>query len=279
MSDTSYNSYNLDHLGLISAMVDELGLVSLIDTLIPQDHKQRHVSVGTCVKAMILNGLGFANRTLYLMPHFFKDKPIERLLGEGIKAEHLNDDTLGRAMDSVCDYGTSNFYAQLAAQSVNRLGLSCEIGHLDSSTFHVDGDYNSRENAEDLAEGVIHITKGYSRDHRPDLNQVVLQLICENQAGIPLWMKALSGNSNDSSDFRETISTHLSQIKEIFGMKMMVADSALYAKKTLKELGEFGWMSRVPETIGGVSELCQSMAQEWSSTSPFKVFLADNGHF
>ena len=83
MSDTSYNSYNLDHLGLISAMVDELGLVSLIDTLIPQDHKQRHVSVGTCVKAMILNGLGFANRTLYLMPHFFKDKPIERLLGEG----------------------------------------------------------------------------------------------------------------------------------------------------------------------------------------------------
>ena len=274
MSDTSYNSYNLDHLGLISAMVDELGLVSLIDTLIPQDHKQRHVSVGTCVKAMILNGLGFANRTLYLMPHFFKDKPIERLLGEGIKAEHLNDDTLGRAMDSVCDYGTSNFYAQLAAQSVNRLGLSCEIGHLDSSTFHVDGDYNSRENAEDLAEGVIHITKGYSRDHRPDLNQVVLQLICENQAGIPLWMKASSGNSNDSSDFRETISTHLSQIKEIFGMKMMVADSALYAKKTLKELGEFCWMSRVPETIGGVSELCQSMAQEWSSTKPERAIKA-----
>ena len=127
-------------------MVDELGLELLIDTLIPQDQKQRHVSVGKCVKAMILNGLGFANRTLYLMPHFFKDKPVERLLGEGIKAEHLNDDTLGRAMDSIYDCGTSNFYAQLAAQSVKRLGLSCEVGHMDSSTFHVDGDYNSREN-------------------------------------------------------------------------------------------------------------------------------------
>ena len=65
------------------------------------------------MKAMILNGLGFANRTLYLMPHFFKDKPIERLLGEGIKAEHLNDDTLGRAMDSISDCGTSNFYADI----------------------------------------------------------------------------------------------------------------------------------------------------------------------
>ena len=63
-------------------MVDELGLEELVDTLIPQDEGQRYVSVGNCVKAMILNGLGFANRTLYLMPHFFKDKPMERLFGE-----------------------------------------------------------------------------------------------------------------------------------------------------------------------------------------------------
>jgi transposase len=95
-------------------MTDELGLVELIDSLIPQDQQQRHVSVGKCVKAMILNGLGFVNRTLYLMPHFFKDKPVERLLGEGIKAEHLNDDTLGRALDCIFKYGTSDLYAQLA---------------------------------------------------------------------------------------------------------------------------------------------------------------------
>ena len=96
-----YNSYNLDHLGLIAGMVDELGLPELIDTVIKQDHEQRQVSVGLCVKAMILNGLGFVNRALYLMPHFFKDKPLERLLGEGIEAEHLNDDTLGRALDAI----------------------------------------------------------------------------------------------------------------------------------------------------------------------------------
>ena len=45
--ETSYNSYNLDHIGLIAGMVDELGLELLIDTLIPQDQQQRrHVSVG-----------------------------------------------------------------------------------------------------------------------------------------------------------------------------------------------------------------------------------------
>jgi hypothetical protein len=68
--DSPYSSYNLDHLGLVAGMVDELGLPELIDTVIKQDHEQRQVSVGLCVKAMILNGLGFVNRALYLMPHF-----------------------------------------------------------------------------------------------------------------------------------------------------------------------------------------------------------------
>ena len=53
------------------------------------------------VKAMVLNGLGFVQRTLYLMPRFFEDKPVERLLGPGVLAEHLNDDALGRALDAI----------------------------------------------------------------------------------------------------------------------------------------------------------------------------------
>jgi len=41
--------------------------------LIKQNHKQQQVSVGTGIKAMILNGLGFVNRTLHLtMPHFLR---------------------------------------------------------------------------------------------------------------------------------------------------------------------------------------------------------------
>ena len=69
--DSPYSSYNLDHLGLIAGMVDELGLSELIDIVIKQDHQQRQVSVGQCVNAMILNGLGFVNRALYLDAPFF----------------------------------------------------------------------------------------------------------------------------------------------------------------------------------------------------------------
>ncbi len=53
---------------------------------------------------MILNGLGFVSRALYLMPRFFQDKPVERLLGPGMKAEYFDDDVLGRGMDAIAAY-------------------------------------------------------------------------------------------------------------------------------------------------------------------------------
>jgi hypothetical protein len=43
----------LDHLGLIAGLCNRIGLISLIDRLIPS---KRRVSVGQAVQALILNG-------------------------------------------------------------------------------------------------------------------------------------------------------------------------------------------------------------------------------
>ena len=72
---------------------------------------------------MIINGLGFYRQTLYLVPEFFEDKPIDRLIGEGIRAEHLNDKILRRALDSLYDVGVSDLYLNLAIKVVNHLKL------------------------------------------------------------------------------------------------------------------------------------------------------------
>jgi transposase len=93
---------------------------------------------------VVLNGLGFANRRLYLTPHFFANKPAEHLLGAGVTAELLNDDTLskalGKALDKLYDYGVSELYSLIAARAVVRLELTPKVGHQDITSFHVDGD-------------------------------------------------------------------------------------------------------------------------------------------
>ena len=80
----------LDHLGIVAGVCQEIGLAAWLDA--QDDRLHERVSVGTATVAMILNGLGFSNRQLYLVPQFFADKPVERLLGPGITPADLNDD-------------------------------------------------------------------------------------------------------------------------------------------------------------------------------------------
>jgi transposase len=243
-----YFSEILDHLGLVAGMFDELGIGDVLDQATQQTPETRFVTVGTAVKAMVLNGLGFVNQQLYLVPRFFQNKPTQRLVAPSIDAEHLNDDALGRALDTLYASGVTPLYSLIAATAAERLGLAPRFAHLDSTSFHVDGRYNSEEAPD---EHVIQITRGYSRDHRPDLNQVMLELIVEHQAGIPLLMKPLSGNSSDAQDFGKVISTHIDQLHTAYGATYLVADSALYSAANLQKLAatHLKWISRVPATL------------------------------
>jgi len=254
---SSIESKELNHLGLVAGMYDELGIGKSIDALIPQDMKQRNISIGQIMKAMVLNGLGFANQRLYLLPHFFDGKPVEHLLGEGVTASDLNDDVTGRMLDSIYETGASDIYRVIARNALQSLDLSCQMSHIDTTTFHTDGQYNQADE-----EGVIKITKGYSRDHRPERNQFGLKLIVEGQAGIPVMMEALSGNDNDKTRFKETIRDHLSQLQDDFSTEHMVADSALYCADTLRLMKDIAWTTRVPETLSQAQHLIETLADD-----------------
>jgi len=252
MEAQGYSSKTLDHLGLVAGMCREIGISELIDTYCISDSPDQIVSTGKALEAMIINGLGFVNKRLYLVPHFFSDKPVELLLGPGIEAEHLNDDRLGRALDELYDTGLTALFAKLSRQTLNTLGYQPKQGHLDSTTLSVHGQYNSNE-AETTE---LHITQGYSKDNRPDLPQVTLQLISEHLSGIPMHMEVLNGNSNDSTSFRETIKTFGRQLYSRDGLRTIVADSKLYGQETLEVLenSRLKWICRVPGTLEMVRE-------------------------
>ena len=69
MDTQNLQSQRLDHLGILAGICDEIGLVEMIDAQIKDTG--RKISVGVGVKAMILNGLGFVSRPLYLNVEFF----------------------------------------------------------------------------------------------------------------------------------------------------------------------------------------------------------------
>src|SRR5512144_2453188 len=237
---------NLDHRGLVAGMYDELGIGEVLDGAIAQDMDQRHVRIGQAVKALVVNGLGFTNRALYLTPQFFADKPTDRLIGPGIGAAHLNDDVLGRALDTLYAHDVTTLFMLISAQACQRLGLTGSTVHLDSTSFHVDGDYAHAEES-----GAVILTKGYSRDQRPDLNQLMLNLIVEHRAGLPLLMQPLNGNSNDTTSWGRLIEAQIDQLNTTHQVDYWVADSALYSAANLQLLAAHRghWITRVPQTV------------------------------
>ena len=71
---------DLDHLGIIAGIVDEIGIVEVIDKEIGTDVREK-VSAGQIVKAMIINCMGFLSAPLYLFGAFFEGKATEHLIG------------------------------------------------------------------------------------------------------------------------------------------------------------------------------------------------------
>lgn len=148
----------------------------------------------------------------------------------------------------------TELYSLIATTAAKRFGLAPTCMHLDRTSFHVDGCDNSDEAP---AEHVIHVTRGSSRDHRPDLNQVMRDLMVEHHAGIPVLMKPLRGNSSDTTDFGQLIGDHLQQLHIPYGTTYVVADSALYSADNRQTLAETGtkWITRVPATLTEATEM------------------------
>ena len=248
MSTSEVSTQSIDHLGLVAGMIEQLDMKACIETELPTKSDQKILTHADAISAMILNGLGFANRRLYLAPQFFEKKAVNLLLGKDITSEQINDDTLGRTLDAIYAYGASELYEKIALRAMQQLNIVPQTYHLDSTSFHVDGQYNSEE---EKKEGVVHIVQGYSRDHHPELNQVVLNLIVEHQSGIPMLMRSADGNQSDKTAFGDIIDKHIGSLKAVAENPLFIADAALYTKENLSIITkqEIDFISRVPLVI------------------------------
>jgi transposase len=234
----------LDHLGIVAGICREIGVAEYLDGL--AGPSQQQVSIGTATVAMVLNGLGFSNRRLYLVSQFFATKPVEHLLGPGITAEQLHDDCLGRTLDWLYAHDPTTLFAGIARQARQRFGITARQVHVDTTSFAVSGEY-----AADLDAHTLAVTYGYSRDHRADLKQWMLALATTRAGDVPLFCQALDGNASDKVSLVAAVEALAEQLRTAEEeAPVFVADSGLYSAENIARLSAAGvrWISRVPDT-------------------------------
>lgn len=149
--------------------------------------------------------------------------------------QHLGDDALGRALDRLFEADRASLLTALVVQAVNAFKVQTDQIHNDSTSVKFSGAYaHQKPNA-------VQLRRGFSKDHRPDLKQLIFCLSVSADGAVPVHFKAYAGNQTDDSTHWETWQC----LRRLLGRAdfIYVADCKLCVKDTLlrldKEHGRF----------------------------------------
>jgi transposase len=240
LDDLDIRSLPVGHLPIIRACLDQLGVFAVLDEHLPQ-HPQAHASDAECLAVMVLNILS-GRVALWRMDQRFEHVDLELLLGDGVQASWFHDNRLGRALDHIDKVGTDTLLSEIVVRYLNRQDVGPFTVHLDHTSVSVYGVYDT-----DKGPTPAH---GHSKDHRPDLKQLVYGLSLHGAVGIPLTMGVQSGNTSDNVANRD----HLTKLVGLLPRPedvTIVADCKLVDGETLGRLTHAGFhfVSLVPKTF------------------------------
>jgi transposase len=248
-------AYHVQHLPIVKAYADKIGVVEVINQLVPTE---MGIDPGTIVLGMILDTLS-GRSPLYRLEEFFAHQDTALLLGQALAPDAFNDDTVGRVLEHLYDVGTMKIFTACAVRADQAYGLDKQYVHFDTTSISVYGDYLPLEGQPDqpVQAAPFTITHGYSKDKRPDLKQFVFSTLCVDRA-VPLWGKPEDGNASDktiNNTLLSTIATFLGQHGVAPGAYIYVADAALVTEDNLAALGDTRFITRLPATYNECGRL------------------------
>lgn len=237
---------NVSFLPIVSAFVKKIGVVQEVDRLCGS---QSDVSPGHVVLALILDTLS-GRSPLYRLEQSFADMDLELLLGENITPAKLNDDAVGRCLDRIFDTGTGQILTAVALRALKLFDIDTSHVHHDTTSVTLYGDYDLY--GDDDPKQPFVITYGFSKDHRPDLKQLVHSVLCVDH-GIPIHSKIENGNKSDKTINRDLLDLIVEKMREMGqDNPLYVADSALVTEDNLSLMSDekkgCGFVTRLPMT-------------------------------
>lgn len=124
-------------------------------------------------------------------------------LGEA-RVAHVSDDAVGRALDRLFDADRAGLLTEVVVSAVEAFDLALEELHNDSTTVRFCGQYPQARGRKVRGKRAPFITYGYSKDHRPDLKQLLFILTTSEDGGVPVQFRCEQGNASDSRTHEQT---------------------------------------------------------------------------
>ena len=205
-SNLTLRTQRLGPLPVINHFVDRMGLDELLAEFVPTTDRRQRVShakaLGVLVRSLLVE-----REAIHRQQEMVSSFAPEAFGLDRDEADHLGDDVIGRALDRLFDADRGTLLTRVVVAAVKRLDVAMDELHNDSTSIKFTGEYSEATGRSLRGKRAAFITYGHSKDHRPDLKQLLFILTTSSDGGIPVQFRCEGGNTSDSVTHEETWDT------------------------------------------------------------------------
>lgn len=197
-------SWTVGALPILNRLLERMRLEAILQQHLPPDDPRVKIPTATGLLLLVRNLL-LSREPIYGVGEWAERYAPDLLGLANGSLKHLNDDRLGRCLDRLFDSTGPDLLLGLVRHVIREFGVSLDELHNDSTTVSFYGAYEEADEAS-LCRGrpTIALTYGHSKDHRPDLKQLLYTLTVTDDGGVPVYGTSASGNVTDDQTHRET---------------------------------------------------------------------------
>ncbi|MGH8961682.1 MAG: IS1634 family transposase [Jatrophihabitantaceae bacterium] len=229
-SELGLASQVLGGLPIINAVTDRLGLPGLLAGALPDGDARVKLSAAAAIRLVVTN-LVAGREPLYGLGEWAAryDPALLGLSADEVSV--LNDDRVGRALEALFDADRASLLTGVVLRAISEFNIDTRQLHNDSTSISVHGLYCDAVGTPRGGKPTPVITWGHSKDHRPDLKQLVWILTVSADGAVPLAYRLADGNTVDDP-------THVPTWDSLVGLLgrtdfLYVADSKLCSRKAM----------------------------------------------
>jgi len=199
----SLQSCTVGALPILNHILQRLNLEAILQAHLPKEDTRTKLPVARGLLVLVKNLL-LSREPLYGLGEWAArhDPTLLGLTPEQFTL--LNDDRAGRWLIRFFFCDRPAFLLDLVSRTVVAFAVGLDELHNDSTTVSFYGAYtDAAEEKQRPSKKTLAITWGHSKDHRPDLKQLLYILTISNDGGVPVYFRAASGNITDDSTHQE----------------------------------------------------------------------------
>ncbi len=239
--DLTFRNQKIGCLPIIDLVLEKMGLKSKLTRALSNEAYAEAIVI--LLKNILMN-----REAIYAVKEWAIIYGLELSDGTGV-----SDDRIGRALERLFQADRATLQAEIVLGVVKKFDLKMDQIHSDTTSIKMSGHYADQDKLG------VQLKRGHSKDHRPDLKQLVYNLCVSRDGAIPIHFKCYDGNRSDDSIQLETwnsLRVLLQRPDFIY-----VADSKLCVEATMRKIdSEHGlFVTIVPRTRKETDDFANSL--------------------